>query len=38
MKKQLKVYFKEIKKNLPCYNKAMKTMGSMLDTAQYMLR
>lgn len=26
MKKQLKVYFKEIKKNLPCYNKAMKTM------------
>lgn len=28
MKKQLKLYFKNIKKNLPCYN---KTMRKMLD-------
>ncbi len=28
MKKQLKTYFKSIKKNLPCYN---KTMRKMLD-------
>lgn len=28
MQKQLKVYFKSIKKNLPCYN---KTMRKMLD-------
>ena len=33
MKKQLKVYFKEIKKNLPCYNKAMKTMLGDLKIA-----
>ena len=26
MQKQLQSYFKIIKKNLPCYNKAMKTM------------
>lgn len=33
MKKQLKSYFKEIKKNLPCYNKAMKTMLGDLKIA-----
>lgn len=26
MKKQLKLYYKNIKKNLPCYNKAMQKM------------
>ncbi len=26
MKKQLKLYFKNIKRNLPCYNKAMRKM------------
>lgn len=26
MQKQLKAYFKDIKKNLPCYNKAMRKM------------
>ena len=33
MKQQLKSYFKEIKKNLPCYNKAMKTMLGDLKIA-----
>ena len=33
MKKQLKSYYKEIKKNLPCYNKAMKTMLGDLKIA-----
>lgn len=33
MKKQLKSYFKEIKKNLPCYNKAMKTLLGDLKIA-----
>lgn len=33
MKKQLKVYFKEIKKNLPCYNKTMKKMLGDLKEA-----
>ena len=26
MQKQLKAYFKDIKKNLPCYNKVMHKM------------
>ena len=33
MKKQLKSYFKEIKKNLPCYNKTMKKMLGDLKEA-----
>ena len=33
MKKQLKSYFKKIKKNLPCYNKTMKKMLGDLKEA-----
>ena len=33
MKRQLKAYFKEIKKNLPCVNSAMKTMLGDLKIA-----
>lgn len=33
MKKQLKAYFKAIKKNLPCVNSTMKTMLGDLKTA-----
>lgn len=33
MKRQLKLYFKKIKNNLPCYNKAMQKMLSDLKAS-----